>query len=116
MTTRGSVEGVHGSMDGGLSSVDGGRLDAAFELVEGHVREGRIPGAVLGIARSGGDLRTEAFSPPGGPEITVESRFLVASDPDPLSGREVRRRWRNGRCPSHRPSAVTAPGEVRSIR
>lgn len=58
--------------------------DAAFELVARHVQEGRIPGAVLGIARSGGDLRSEAFSPPGGPELTIESRFLVASITKPI--------------------------------
>jgi len=59
-------------------------LDAAFELVARHVREGRIPGAVLGIARSRGDPRIEAFSPPGGPELSVESRFLVASITKPI--------------------------------
>jgi CubicO group peptidase (beta-lactamase class C family) len=59
-------------------------LDPAFELVERHVREGHIPGAVLGIARSAGDLRTEAFSPAGGPELSVESRFLVASITKPI--------------------------------
>jgi CubicO group peptidase (beta-lactamase class C family) len=58
--------------------------DAAFALVERHVREGRIPGAVLGVARSAGDLRTEAFSPPDGPELTVESRFLIASITKPI--------------------------------
>jgi CubicO group peptidase (beta-lactamase class C family) len=60
------------------------RLDAAFELVERHVREGRIPGAALGIARSDGDLRTQAFSPPGGPELGADSRFLVASITKPI--------------------------------
>jgi CubicO group peptidase (beta-lactamase class C family) len=65
-------------------SLDPARLDAAFELVRRRVREGDIPGAVLAIANRAGDLRSDAFSPPAGPSLTIESRFLIASITKPI--------------------------------
>ena len=83
--------------------LDPEQLDRAFRLVERHVREGRIPGAVLAIGDLGGEIRSEAYPPPDGPPLTTASRFLVASITKPVVATAVMQLVEEGLLVLHDP-------------
>ena len=74
--------------------LDPGRLDRAFELVRMQVERGEVPVGILGLARSDGVVRIEAF----GPEVRPDSVALIASITKPIVATAIMQLVEAGRC------------------
>ncbi|HLS93623.1 MAG TPA: serine hydrolase domain-containing protein [Microbacterium sp.] len=89
---------------------------AAFDLVRGHVREGRLPAAVLGVATADGIISLEAFGATGSRPARVDDHFRLFSITKPLVGLAAARAVERGLLTPLTPLSSVVPGADPAIQ
>lgn len=82
---------------------------AAFDVVRGHVREGRLPTAVLGVVTADGIVALDAFGATGTRTAKVDDHYRLFSITKPLVGIVAARAIERGLLTAQTPLSAAVP-------